>query len=51
LFGSGGDISFLNENSETSHDVLALILVEIKESLEVKSESLVKDWLDEFREH
>lgn len=48
LFGSCGDLSLLDKDSEFSHQVLALILVEVEESLDVKSESLVEGWLDQL---
>jgi hypothetical protein len=50
LWGSG-DISLLNKDSKFSHEVFALILMEIKISLNVKCESFVEDWLEEFGKH
>ena len=51
LFWSGGDITFLNKNTESSHDLLALILVKIEEPFDIKGKSFVEYGFEHFREH
>jgi hypothetical protein len=46
LFGSGGNITLLDEDTKSSHDVFTLILVEIKESLDVEGKAFIEGWLE-----
>ena len=46
LFGGGGDITFLDKDAESSHDVFTLILVEIEESLDVEGEAFGEGWFE-----
>jgi hypothetical protein len=51
FIGSCSSGSSLNKNSVFSHEVFALILMEIEKSLDIKSETLIKSSGDDLGNH